>query len=69
MTTSSRRRAQRRNKGKYGGMDPATRRRLEEYFELHNKRLYEYLGVADGRERARAPSLGPWRFALGYLLG
>jgi hypothetical protein len=34
-----------RNKGKYEGMDPATRRRLEEYFEPHNKRLYEYLGV------------------------
>ena len=26
-------------------MDPATRRRLEEYFEPHNRRLYEYLGV------------------------
>jgi len=24
-------------------MDPATRRRLEEYFEPHNRRLYEYL--------------------------
>jgi Sulfotransferase domain len=35
-----------RNKGTYEeGMDPATRRRLEEYFEPHNKRLYEYLGT------------------------
>ena len=35
-----------RNKGRYeGGMDPATRLRLEQYFEPHNKRLYEYLGV------------------------
>jgi hypothetical protein len=29
-------------------MDPATRRRLEEYFEPHNRRLYEYLGVDFG---------------------
>jgi hypothetical protein len=35
-----------RNPGAYeGGMDPATRRRLEEYFEPHNRRLYDYLGV------------------------
>jgi hypothetical protein len=35
----------RRKKGGYErGMDPATRRYLEEYFEPHNKRLYEYLG-------------------------
>jgi hypothetical protein len=34
------------NKGGYGQrMDPATRRRLEEYFEPHNQRLYDYLGV------------------------
>ena len=34
-----------RNRGDYeGGMDPATRERLEEYFEPHNKRLYDYLG-------------------------
>jgi len=34
-----------RNTGGYErGMDPATRRRLEEYFEPHNKRLYDYLG-------------------------
>jgi hypothetical protein len=37
---------EKRNKGGYEeGMDPATRRRLEEYFEPHNKRLYDYLGV------------------------
>ena len=29
-------------------MDPATRRRLEEYFEPHNKRLYDYLGTDFG---------------------
>jgi Sulfotransferase domain len=35
-----------RNKGTYEqGMDPATRQRLEEFFEPHNQRLYEYLGV------------------------
>ena len=35
-----------RNAGNYErGMDPATRRRLEEYFEPHNKRLYDLLGV------------------------
>ncbi len=33
-----------RNSRKYEKMDPATRRRLEEYFEPHNKRLYDYLG-------------------------
>ncbi len=38
-----------RNKGKYEQrMDPATRRRLEEYFEPHNQRLYDYLGVDFG---------------------
>ena len=38
-----------RNKGGYEEeMDPATRRRLEEYFEPHNKRLYDYLGVDFG---------------------
>jgi hypothetical protein len=26
-------------------MEPATRQRLEEYFEPHNERLYEYLGT------------------------
>jgi Sulfotransferase domain len=34
-----------RNKGTYEeGMNPETRRRLEEYFEPHNRRLYDYLG-------------------------
>jgi hypothetical protein len=38
-----------RNKGNYErGMDPATRRWLEDYFEPHNQRLYEYLGVDFG---------------------
>jgi hypothetical protein len=38
-----------RHKGKYKQqMDPATRQRLEEYFEPHNRRLYEYLGVDFG---------------------
>ena len=37
------------NKGKYdGGMDPAIRRRLEEFFEPHNQRLYDHLGVDFG---------------------
>lgn len=35
-----------RNQGKYvRDMEPATRRRLEHFFEPHNRRLYEYLGV------------------------
>ena len=39
----------RKNKGGYEqGMDPALRRRLEEFFEPHNRRLYEYLGVNFG---------------------
>jgi hypothetical protein len=34
-----------RNKGKYRQkMDPITRRRLEDYFKPHNRRLYQYLG-------------------------
>jgi hypothetical protein len=34
-----------RNAGKYERrMDSALRRRLEEFFEPHNQRLYEYLG-------------------------
>jgi hypothetical protein len=38
-----------RNKGEYAdAMDPATRRCLEEYFEPHNKRLYDYLGIDFG---------------------
>jgi hypothetical protein len=37
------------NKGGYKQrMDPAIRRRLEEYFEPHNQRLYEYLGLDFG---------------------
>jgi hypothetical protein len=34
-----------RNEGSYEQMNPATRQRLEDYFEPHNKRLYEFLGV------------------------
>lgn len=35
-----------RNEGGYEQqMNPATRRRLEKYFEPHNRRLYDYLGV------------------------
>ncbi len=38
-----------RNKGKYEqAMDPSVRRRLEEFFEPHNRRLYEYLGLNFG---------------------
>jgi sulfotransferase family protein len=38
-----------RNEGRYEQkMDPSTRRRLEEYFEPHNRRLYDYLGVDFG---------------------
>jgi hypothetical protein len=37
-----------RNEGRYEEMDPATRRRLEEYFEPHNKRLYEFLNTDFG---------------------
>jgi hypothetical protein len=38
-----------RNRGDYEGeMAPATRERLKEYFEPHNKRLYDYLGVDFG---------------------
>jgi hypothetical protein len=37
------------NRGRYEeGMDPALRRRLEEYFEPHNRRLYDFLGVDFG---------------------
>jgi hypothetical protein len=40
---------QRRHTGTYRQkMDPSTRRRLEDYFEPYNKRLYEYLGVDFG---------------------
>lgn len=33
---------------RYSPMNPATRQRLEDYFEPHNQRLYEYLGVDFG---------------------
>ena len=40
---------QRRHSGTYSQkMDPATRRRLETYFEPYNQRLYEYLDVDFG---------------------
>jgi hypothetical protein len=40
---------EKRHQGGYGQkMDPSTRRRLEAYFEPHNQRLYEYLGVDFG---------------------
>ena len=35
----------RRHEGRYeGGLDPVLRGRLEEYFEPHNRRLYDFLG-------------------------
>ena len=34
-----------RNEGEYDEMSFATRRRLEAYFEPHNRRLYEHLGA------------------------
>jgi hypothetical protein len=38
-----------RNKGGYEQkIEATTRRRLEDYFELHNQRLYEFLGVDFG---------------------
>ena len=38
-----------RNKGQYKQkIDPALRRHLQEYFEPHNKRLYDYLGADFG---------------------
>jgi hypothetical protein len=38
-----------RNAGEYEEeMDPATRRRLQEYFEPHNQRLYDFLGTDFG---------------------
>jgi hypothetical protein len=38
-----------RNKGDYEQkIDPTIRRRLEDYFEPHNRRLYEYLGIDFG---------------------
>jgi hypothetical protein len=44
-TRQERKRRDRRNRGVYEeGINPETRRCLEEYFEPHNRRLYEYLG-------------------------
>ena len=37
-----------RNTRRYEKMDLETRRRLQEYFEPHNRRLYDYLGVDFG---------------------
>ena len=38
--------SEKRNRGKYEQeMHPATRQQLEEYFEPHNEKLYEHLGV------------------------
>ena len=38
--------SEKRNRNKYEQeMHPATRQRLEEYFESHNEKLYEHLGV------------------------
>ena len=37
-----------RHKGSYENLSSATRQRLEEYFQPHNQRLYEYLGVDFG---------------------
>jgi hypothetical protein len=33
------------NKREYAGVSPLIRQRLDEYYKLHNQRLYEYLGV------------------------
>ena len=38
----------RKAKHRYEPMDPSTRRQLEEFFEPHNRRLYDYLGVDFG---------------------
>jgi hypothetical protein len=37
-----------RNEGEYDEMNSSTRQRLEAYFEPHNRRLYEFLGVDFG---------------------
>jgi hypothetical protein len=37
-----------KSKGGYPPMDPTIRERLQEYFEPHNRRLYDYLGVDFG---------------------
>lgn len=36
------------NNGFYSKIDPANRKRLNDYFEPHNQRLYEYLGTNFG---------------------
>lgn len=36
---------EKRNEGEYAPMAPKNRQRLKEFFEPHNRRLYEYLGV------------------------
>lgn len=38
-----------------GGMNSATRRRLRDYFEPHNQRLYRYLGIDFGWEKCPNP--------------
>jgi len=40
--------AEDRNSASYEPMAPATRRQLEAFFEPHNRRLYQYLGVDFG---------------------
>jgi hypothetical protein len=39
---------EKRNRRTFQPMAPATRQRLEQFFEPHNQRLYEYLGVDFG---------------------
>lgn len=43
------------NAGENPGLNPATRRRLEDFFQPHNQRLYEYLGRDFGWDRQCAP--------------
>jgi hypothetical protein len=57
-----------RNPGKYKRrMNPATRRRLEDYYELHNWRLYEYLGVDFGWGKAGASATSRRRISQGRM--
>jgi Sulfotransferase domain len=46
--------AEERNSRSYSPMAPATRQRLEQFFEPHNQRLYEYLDVDVGWQSAIA---------------
>ena len=39
------------NVGSYQKVDPAMRNRLLDYFEPHNHRLYDYLGINFGWEK------------------